>query len=287
MRSVQRFFTATEAIAPGTGARIAERMWFTPPRYRSRDAQLREAAWLEPTEGFLFEDHLNTLQGFSAGSGSTVLLVHGWGGRAAQLGGFIGPLLNAGFRVVGVDLPAHGDHPARSTDLFQLADTLCRLIATIEGDVFVVAHSLGAGAVELAATQVDTIRGAVYLAPGLEADFAITTFVGRVGGGKRLESHLRRRLKQRFGPAAWKIIERRRTPLSTMPILVLHDPLDRETHFELSRLVARASSVVELRAADAVGHFRILRDQTVIGDAVQYLEDVRSLTSPAPKVAHH
>jgi pimeloyl-ACP methyl ester carboxylesterase len=37
-----------------------------------------------------------------------ILLVHGWGGKAAQFFSFVGPLLESGFEVIGFDAPAHG-----------------------------------------------------------------------------------------------------------------------------------------------------------------------------------
>ena len=41
--------------------------------------------------------------------GPAVLLMHGWGGARAQMTGFVIPLLDAGYRVVAFDQPAHGE----------------------------------------------------------------------------------------------------------------------------------------------------------------------------------
>ena len=37
-----------------------------------------------------------------------VALAHGWELQAGRMGHFVNPLLRAGFRVVAIDLPAHG-----------------------------------------------------------------------------------------------------------------------------------------------------------------------------------
>ena len=42
------------------------------------------------------------------GEGPTVLLVHGWNGAAAQLAGYVQPLVDAGYHVVAFDQPGHG-----------------------------------------------------------------------------------------------------------------------------------------------------------------------------------
>src|SRR5918999_654246 len=47
-----------------------------------------------------------TLAAWTWGDGPLVLLAHGWNGDAAQLAGFVPPLLEAGFGVVAFDQPA-------------------------------------------------------------------------------------------------------------------------------------------------------------------------------------
>jgi pimeloyl-ACP methyl ester carboxylesterase len=42
-----------------------------------------------------------------------VLLVHGWGGNAAQMRAFVFPLLSAGYRVIAYDRPARFRRRAR------------------------------------------------------------------------------------------------------------------------------------------------------------------------------
>ena len=54
---------------------------------------------------------------FAWGAGPSVLLVHGWEGRGAQLGALVDPLVAAGYRVVALDGPAHGDSPGRLSTL--------------------------------------------------------------------------------------------------------------------------------------------------------------------------
>src|SRR4030095_1878366 len=47
----------------------------------------------------------------------TVLVVHGWRGRASQFGPIVRELRAEGLRVVGFDAPANGDSAGRHTDI--------------------------------------------------------------------------------------------------------------------------------------------------------------------------
>ena len=53
------------------------------------------------------------------GKGPTVLLAHGWESRGTHWGAFVPPLVEAGFRAVAVDAPAHGDSPGRRANVLQ------------------------------------------------------------------------------------------------------------------------------------------------------------------------
>ena len=58
------------------------------------------------------------------GEGPAILLVHGWGGRGAQLAAFVPPLVAAGHTVVAFDGPAHGDSPGRRATLLDFRDAI-------------------------------------------------------------------------------------------------------------------------------------------------------------------
>src|SRR5256885_6876846 len=85
----------------------AERLWFTPwPTPTSPSAAEREKRWLTGTSPLKVPFKGRVLRGFIGGYGPTVLLVHGWGERAARLGAYVEPLAGPGMRVVGVTMPA-------------------------------------------------------------------------------------------------------------------------------------------------------------------------------------
>src|SRR5262249_35923574 len=93
------------ALAPSAAVRLAERAFLTPPRSRRPDTELTLLSTARARPLFVGGRHIEV---WLWGSGPTVLLVHGWGGRGAQLGAFVEPLVTRGFSVVTFDAPGHG-----------------------------------------------------------------------------------------------------------------------------------------------------------------------------------
>src|SRR5690349_4240764 len=101
----RRGMRALGAIAPELTARWAERMFLSPRRHARPE---REHEWLASARRGEVRYRTSLLPTYSWGQGPAVLLVHGWEGRATQLGAFVPALLEAGYRVVAVDMPGHG-----------------------------------------------------------------------------------------------------------------------------------------------------------------------------------
>jgi pimeloyl-ACP methyl ester carboxylesterase len=68
-------------------------------------------------------------------------------------------------------------------------------------------------------------------------------------------------------------------PGMTAPLLVFHDPEDREVPFAEGAELARRWPGAELRPAAGLGHLRILRDEGCVAAAVGFLGG--SLGKPA------
>ena len=141
LQALRAGFRAAELLAPGVGARAADRLWCTVPQLRRR---------AEPPEGgtsFQVRALDGTVRGRAWGAGPVVYLAHGWGGELAQLGAFVGPLVSS-HRVVAFDGLAHGRSDpgpsgAGQSTAVELARSLEAVAARFGPAKAVVAHSLG------------------------------------------------------------------------------------------------------------------------------------------------
>lgn len=252
-------------VAPDQAARWAERIWFTLPRPRRSTAL--------PAGGTSFEvlSGGTVIRGASYGDGPVVYLVHGWGGRGAQLGAFVGPLVNRGFRVVTFDGPSHGDSDpgrfgARSSTGTEMGQALDAVAARFGPAHAVVAHSMGAVATTLAlrdgwlgTERLALVAPMVRVAPYLDA------FQRMLGFGRRTRRRLEDRTSRRVGiPVDEFDLEAIGADVMPANVLVVHDRQDKETSYADSVGLTRTFPQAVLHTTDGLGHRRILDDDEVV-----------------------
>jgi pimeloyl-ACP methyl ester carboxylesterase len=255
-------------LAPGATARFAQKLFFTPPRARVRD---EERAVLARGEVFALEVGGQRVVGRAWGEGPTVFLVHGWGGHSGQMTTLVDPVVAAGFRAVAIDLPGHGESAGRVSSVVHFAAALRSAAALFKPVHGLVAHSFGAAASTYALSSGLAAGRVVFFAPPARFESFWRRF--RDGAGlsdeivKRMLHEAEDWLNIRFDGLSPIDL----APRMTAPLLVFHDPEDREASFEEGAELARCWPGAELRRAEKLGHLRILRDARCIGEAVEFL----------------
>lgn len=199
-------------------------------------------------------------------SGRQILLVHGWGGKAAQFFSLVGPLLDNGFQVIAFDAPAHG----ASSGAFASGPAFARAARVIAGGPVhgIVAHSLGAAGSAVALAQGLIAERVVFLAPAAFIELLLEEFIRL----RQIPEPVAVELRQRF--AARYSAEIVSVPLMVkalrIPVLIFHDPADRDLPFAHGEAIAAAWPGAEFVSA-SVGHWRIMRDQSVIERTIRFL----------------
>jgi pimeloyl-ACP methyl ester carboxylesterase len=269
-------FQLLSAISPGLAAQLAARLWFAVPRPRVTEAS---RAFLATGTRFQLSVGESRVTGWRWGSGPVVLLMHGWGGHAAQLHAFVEPLRRAGFHVIAFDAPSHGASdpgrlgPRRAT-LFDFADTLVA-VSRDHGEIAgVVAHSGGCAAAAWALVQTPAwpVQRMVFVAPFGSPARYMAIFQNALGLSGSAMRRFRESTERQFG-FRWADFEvpamadRVRTP----PLLVIHDRDDRETAWQDGADIAGRWPRSELHTTTGLGHNRILRDASVVALTARFL----------------
>jgi pimeloyl-ACP methyl ester carboxylesterase len=241
---------------------VAKRLWLRPPR-SSAALRARNAALLSDGDPLTVNLNGRTLHGWALGDGPLAMLIHGWGGWAAQFGQVATALAARGLRAVTIDLPGHGDDRASRSDVFQFVDALLALADREGQPVVIMAHSIGAMAATMAFDDTPP-SAAVFLAPALSTDVMLDMYTQAVGLRATAARELRRRVDAFVGDA-WPLVNRGADlEWPHGPLLVVHDRNDPQTPFARSAELAERQPHVDLVEASGLGHNRVLRDPEIV-----------------------
>ena len=260
-------------VSQRLGGLFAWHLWFTPWAVQiSARATQREAQWLAGTQSLRLATPSGALSGFSAGAGPTVLLVHGWGDRASRLGAFVAPLVAQGYRVVGIDLPAHGDSPGRRTNAYE-AEAALQAVASQVGPIHaVVAHSMGGAETLLALREGLEVDRVALLAPPLRLRHAMEPFATMFALPGSSMAGLTARIERQFGKQVWDDLSSDRIArMLELPALIVHDTQDTQVSYADAQQLHRAWPGSRFVTTEGLGHARILRDEDVIREVCAFV----------------
>jgi pimeloyl-ACP methyl ester carboxylesterase len=271
LRLLRLAFRTLGELLPGIMGSLACRLWFRAQRHPEPGREMR---WRQRADQSRIDSAGTALAIYSWGEADkpTVLLVHGWSGRGTQLGGYIQPLLDAGYRVAAFDAPAHGRTPGTSTHIFQFADALTRVASHFAPIRALIAHSFGVTASALALRSGLQVGCLVGIAPPADATVMLERFGRFLGIPEATLENLRRRIDRRFPGFDWRRLSARNmlTDLG-IPALIIHDRDDADVPCADGQAVAQAANA-ELLITQGLGHRRILRDKEVITRTINFID---------------
>jgi len=254
-------------LAPGLTGRLIKRSFFAPATpVLSNPAK----QYLATGRRFYFEVHGKKICGRQWGQGPGILFVHGWNGRGVQFWPLFKTLLSNGYRVVTYDGPAHGESQGKTTNYFEIADTVSAFFEqvaehNIEG---VIAHSLGASAVinHLATRQSDI--EAVLVAPALQPGKILRHAFNHHGVPRKVYENLIAKLEDQYGYSLLRDSPHLLARQITSRVLVIHDRDDQTTPYADSKQISENLTNIVLHTTSGLGHKRILSDPGIM-DLVQ------------------
>ncbi|MEW6689393.1 MAG: alpha/beta fold hydrolase [Pseudomonadota bacterium] len=284
-----RFF-AGSLLLPEFAAGLAERVFLTPPKPRPGESAFFD--FLDARASYVEHRgrHLASWR-WGPADAPAVLLAHGWGGHAAQMRGFVAPLLAAGYRVIAYDQPAHGMSEGRVTGLPDFAEALAAVARHHGGVHGIVAHSLGAAgaAVAIARAQSSASRGLTprrVVLIGAPSDFVGYTrqFARWHWMPERLRGLMQAAIEERFGVAMAELELARLAPRLRTPALLIHDLRDPVAPWAEGARVAGAGPGARRLPPQGRGPGRILESAAATRAAADFISgrsDVAPLAEPA------
>lgn len=274
LKLLQLAFRIGGRLSPKLASYFAFRLWLTSPRYKTPDSE-RSTLESAIVEFHSIKKHrvASYIWGRSLPTAKpTVLLVHGWSGRGTQLGAFVEPLLEAGYRVLSFDAPAHGQSSGKQTTIYEIADVILALQDRYGEFDAVITHSFGGPCTALAVQNGLKINHFVAICPPATIIGLVKKFISALHLTEKTGKQLIRRIEKTFGKQIWQQLAMTKTVASIdAPGFVIHDTHDVDIPWEEGQAVARAWNNAPLKLTDGLGHRRILRDADVIRSAIDFI----------------
>lgn len=267
-------FRTLGALSPRLAGSLALRAFFvTQPRLPLRETDTATDAAAERGSLRVRGKEIVT---YRWGTGDdTVLLVHGWRGRASQFAPLVRELVAEGFHVVAFDAPAHGASAGAATDIRDWIAAIEALQQQHGRFRLIVGHSFGALATLTAVRSGTTTARVATIAGAGTPQVFIDQFSAMLDLSPRAKSAFERRFLAKFGEDAASMrlrFDAVANPLPTgVELLALHDETDRQVPLAASAdLVAAHGERARFVRAHGFGHNRLLGADATL-DAVSAL----------------
>ncbi len=285
MRLIRWFYPKVEVIAPKLAFKWSYRLFFTPFKFSRPERELPIMAGAQ-----IWHHNINKNQtafySWGEQNNPLVVLVHGWMGRATQFHKLIEALLEADYRVIAFDGPAHGDSQGKSTDLRDFSAALIYIEQQHGPIATAIGHSFGGVAVLFAIDQGLPLKNAVMVASPVIGDEIIDQFVRQIKGTSSTADAFKRTIKQKFGFefnefSASHIIKR----IKLNSLLLVHDTQDTDVPIEHARVLKNLAPTARTHFTRGLGHTRILRDQETTNFIVNFIKNEMA-NRPQPEQEH-
>jgi pimeloyl-ACP methyl ester carboxylesterase len=264
------FFAVLGRLSPALAGRLAAKL-FARPRRHARP--VRESELIARGSRVVLPDGLHAT---AWGAGPTVLLVHGWEGRGAQLGAFVDPLVAAGYRVVALDGPAHGDSPGVTTTGPEFARALVATRDVVGPLAAIVGHSFGGFTSLLAVSRGLPTARIVTIGTPASVPEVLRDFLRLIRLPDRALPSMIAALEARVGAPMASFEVEAFAPTVDVPVLVVHDTDDREVPYADGPRLAEVFGA-RLLTTNGLGHRRILYAPEVVAAVVEFIEEGRQV----------
>lgn len=272
LKIVRWVYPKLEILCFPLAYRLFTLVFFVPLNYRATEKEKKAASFAEK---FVIKVAGKKIQCYRWGSSvKTVLVVHGWAGRAMQFRRFVKPLLAAGYQVVGFDGPAHGLSEGWKTNIVEFEQVLKELWNTTGVPDAIIAHSFGGAAVLFAAKNGLPVKKLINIASPVLADEIINTYLRAIGGSEKIKVRFREYVIRKYGtPFEKYTVEGFIGELQQdIALLLVHDEDDRDVSLNHPLELKRLYPAATIYKTKGLGHTRILKDNRVIQKIVTFIQ---------------
>lgn len=203
-------------------------------------------------------------------SDKKVLLVHGWSGRSTQLSTIAEALLKQGYMTISFDAPAHGKSDGKRAHMIMFIECILKLEQLYGKFEVAIGHSLGGMSVMNSIKKGFQPDKAVIIGSGDILSEIFKSFVSLL----KLNPIIAKQLIEKFETKHGKLSDydvHHVAQSVNIPVFVIHDTQDQEVPCACAVNIYKHLPNGKLLLTEGLGHRRILRDDNVIRQIMDFI----------------
>ena len=261
----------SQQLSTSLATQVALYLFFRPQRFKRpvREQEMHEHAL--QTSCYVPEiDKVVQVFRF-AGKGAKVLLLHGWSGRGTQLFAFADELRKSNAEVVTFDMPAHGQSLGNKTNIVELVACIKEVNAKYGPFDHAIAHSMGSMALLRSLRDGIPMKSAAIIGSGDKIRNVFYRFSEQLQFSDKVAEQMIQTVEKQFGMNLESYSSSMSLEHLKLPLLIVHDKDDKETHFAYSKDLHEIANNSELLLTTGLGHHRILRDSKTVQRIIKFI----------------
>lgn len=296
VRLFQIWFKTIEIILPFVAKKWAVNLFFTPLRYPvparenhfAQQATVKKVNFtIDPHElynpeyahGKVLNKKFNNAEGkdyynlYELGEGPLVLLVHGWSGRASQLGLIARTFVKNGYKVITFDAFAHGNSPGKQTTVLEFIKIIKNITKTYGPFKAMIGHSLGGIACGKSIIEGVKTEKLITIGSPTTFQYLLDAFGQIINAAPRTTEYIKEFIENYAKAEVDKYSLATIGKDINVPGLIIHDRDDKDAKYEQALLLDEVWKDGKLITTQGLGHSRILRNKKVIQTMVDFIAE--------------
>jgi predicted alpha/beta hydrolase family esterase len=268
---ISLYLKTLHKINPRLGTKATVKLFSTPLSSGKRKESQLSKDTLGSATPFTLNYKGNKIACYQWGrSEQTVLLVHGWGGKAIDFAKLITQLVSQGLSVIAFDAPAHGFSEGKTTNVLEFRDIVLELIKKEKKISGIVAHSLGSVAACLALEKLGgslRLNQLVLISTPTDLEELFKSFSHFLQLPDKLHSDSVIYIKTEIGLDLEKSsVKNMAKPGNVSKIHLFHDRDDKYVPVSNTETIRKAWSLSEndVFFTQKLGHYKILQNEELI-----------------------
>lgn len=266
---VSKVYPVFEKNLPRTAHNWARKKFFIPLKFRFSK---REKAFLATAERRQLKLNDKQITYYSWGKGPTVIMIHGWAGKAAQFELIAQTFVKNGYNVIAADGPAHGNSTGKESSAFEFIDLIKSLRVLYPDTKAFIGHSMGGLVLMNILSENIDLKKTIIINSPTEGSYVMNSFLKVLGGSQKTAEFIIKYVKEKLGHDYNELFQPRVSDELSKTALVIHDKKDKQVGIETIEFTKQILPKATFEYTEGFGHVRILFQQEVADKCVEWVQ---------------